>query len=504
MDVTPTPRVELLGISKTFPGVRALSKVDLRLNAGEVHALLGENGAGKSTLIKIMTGALRAEEGEIHLDGQPVEIKTTADAQPLGISTVYQEVNLIPTLTVTKNLTLERQARRFGLISWRRARDVARQRLKRLNLEIDVERPLGSYSVAIQQLVAIARALEENTRVLVLDEPTASLDSNETELLFRIMRDLKARGIAIVFITHFIDQVYEIADRISVLRNGRLVGGAPTAELPRLKLISMMIGRELAHVEARPAPLGNEARGEPLLAAEGLGRRRTMEPFDLALRPGEVVGLAGLLGSGRTETAKLMFGAIRPDSGRLKFEGEPVAHNSPRHALHSGIAFCPEDRKAEGLLGELSVRENIMLGQQIKRGWLRRLPLGEQKRLTEEMIKALAIATPDADKPVAQLSGGNQQKVVLARSLAAQPKVLILDEPTRGIDVGAHAEIVALIRHLCSEGLALLVASSELDELVAVSDRVAVLRDRHKVGEMAGAEITRENIIQTIAGGDER
>ncbi len=497
---TSTPRIELLGVSKSFPGVRALENVELRLNAGEVHALLGENGAGKSTLIKIMTGAVPRDAGEIRLDGRPVQIGTTADARALGISTVYQEVNLIPTMTVTKNLTLERQPRRFGLISWRRARALARQRLKRLNLEIDTEKPLGSYSVAIQQLVAIARALEDDTRVLVLDEPTASLDATETELLFQIVRDLKASGIAIVFITHFLDQVYQIADRISVLRNGRLVGTGPTAELPRLKLISLMLGRELGTVEAHLASHASLASGEPVLAAKGLGRRRTMAPFDLSLRAGEVVGLAGLLGSGRTETAKLLFGAIRPDSGELVLDGKPVPHNSPRQSLRSGVAFCPEDRKAEGLLGELSVRENIMLALQTKRGWLRRLGRDEQKRLAQEMIKALAIATPDAEKPVGQLSGGNQQKVVLARSLASQPKVLILDEPTRGIDVGAHADVVRLIRRLCSEGLALLVASSELDELVAVSDRVAVLRDRRKVGEMAGADITRENIIRTIAG----
>ena len=281
----------MLGISKTFPGVRALENVDLKLNAGEVHALLGENGAGKSTLIKVLTGALGADAGEIRLDGKPVHIHTTADAQALGISTVYQEVNLIPTMTVTKNLTLQRQVRSGSIISWRKSRELARQRLKRLNLDIDVERPLGSYSVAIQQLIAIARALEEDTRVLVLDEPTASLDAAETELLFQIIRDLKSQGIAIVFITHFIDQVYKISDRISVLRNGRLVGEALTAELPQLKLISMMIGRELEQVEARLAGPAGQAAVEPIVVAEGLGRKRTMEPFDLSLRPGEVVGL---------------------------------------------------------------------------------------------------------------------------------------------------------------------------------------------------------------------
>jgi simple sugar transport system ATP-binding protein len=314
------------------------------------------------------------------------------------------------------------------------------------------------------------------------------------------MRDLKSRGIAIVFITHFIDQVYQISDRISVLRNGQMVGSAPTEELPRLKLISMMIGRELEAVEKRLAARTTAADGEPILVAEKLGRKRTMLPFDLALRAGEVVGLAGLLGSGRTESAKLLFGAIRPDSGKMVVEGKPVPHFSPRHALRNGIAFCPEDRKAEGLVGELNVRENIVLALQAKRGWQRPLSLAEQRQLADDMIEALAIATPDAEKPVSQLSGGNQQKVILARSLVSQPRIVLLDEPTRGIDVGAHAEVVALIRRLCNEGLALLVASSEFDELVAVSDRVAVLRDRRKVGEMSGDDITRENIIETIAG----
>jgi len=495
------PRVELRGISKIFPAVRALDNVDFRLNAGEVHALLGENGAGKSTLIKIMTGALRRDAGEIRIDGRPVEIGSTAEARALGISTVYQELNLIPTLSVVKNLTLERQPQRYGLISWRKAGERARERLKRLNLDIDVERPLASFSIAIQQLIAIARALEEDTRVLVLDEPTASLDARETELLFQIIRDLKAHGIAILFITHFIDQVYQIADRISVLRNGQLVGTAPTPDLPRLKLISLMLGRELGETGPLRRAATGEAAAEPVLTTEGLGRRRYMAPFDLALRAGEVVGLAGLLGSGRTETAKLIFGAVRPDSGRVRIDGKPASLRSPRQSIGHGIGFCPEDRKAEGLIPQLTVRENIILALQTRRGWLRQLSHDEQERLAAEMIKALGIATPDAEKPVDELSGGNQQKVILARWLVSKPRVLILDEPTRGIDVGAHAEIVALIRHLCDQGLALLVASSELDEIVAVSDRVAVLRDRKKVGEIVGDEVSRDNIIRTIAGG---
>ena len=493
-------RIEMAGVSKAFPGVRALEGVDFRVEAGEVHALMGENGAGKSTLIKIMTGALQGDEGEIRLDGRPVHIGRTGDAQALGIGAVYQEVNLVPAMSVTKNLTLLRQPSRFGLIDWRAARKRARERLKRLDVDIDVERPLGSYSVAVQQLVAIARALEDDTRVLVLDEPTASLDANETALLFKIVRDLKARGIAIVFITHFIDQVYQIADRISVLRNGRLVGCAPIAELPPPKMIALMLGRELERTEEQAARSAPTAEGEPILVAERLGRRRVMAPFDLSLRAGEVVGLSGLLGSGRTEVAKLIFGAIKPDSGTLTVGGAKVASASPGRSLHLGIAFCPEDRKAEGVFGELTVRENIVLALQTKRGWLSRLGHDEQEALAEAMIEALAIATPDADKPAGQLSGGNQQKVVLARALTSAPRILILDEPTRGIDVGAHAEIVALIRRLCAEGLGLIVASSELDELVAVSDRIAVLKDRRKIGEIGERNIDRQTIIDTIAG----
>ena len=497
----PPPRVELRGISKSFPGVLALSGVDLRLHAGEVHALLGENGAGKSTLIKLLSGALGRDAGEILIDGRAVEIDSPATARLLGISTVYQEINLVPSLSVTENLTLERQPTRHGLISWRRARERARQRLARLDLDIGVGRPLGAYSMAVRQLVAIARALEDDTSVLVLDEPTASLDAREVAILFGILRNLKANGIAIVFITHFIDQVYEIADRISVLRNGRLVGTSPTASLSRLELISMMLGRELQQAEVRQANREGRSSGAPVLSVHGLGRQRYMGRFDLSLHAGEVVGLAGLLGSGRTEMSKLIFGAVRADEGQVEVEGRRVAIRSPRKAVLLGVGFCPEDRKAEGLIGELSVRENIVLALQTKRGWLRRLSQAEQRRLADEMIKALAIATPDADRPVEQLSGGNQQKVILARWLVSRPRVLILDEPTRGIDVGAHAEVLGLIRRLCTEGLALLVASSELEEIVAVSDRVAVLRDRHKIGEIAGAELTHDRIIQTIAAG---
>jgi len=498
---TSTARMELTGVTKTFGAVKALEDVDFRIAPGEVHALMGENGAGKSTLIKILTGALRCDKGEIRLDGQKVEFATPADARSHGVDAVYQEVNLIPTMSVTKNLTLGRQPQRFGLVSWKEARRRAKGRLKRLEIDIDVERPLGSFSVAVQQLIAIARALEEDTRVLVLDEPTASLDASETDLLFKIIRDLKARGMAIVFITHFIDQAYRIADRISVLRNGRLVGSDTTLNLTPVKLISLMLGRELKQAEERKTA-GPVARdGGHALIALDFGRKRTLAPIDLSLQAGEVVGLSGLLGSGRTEVCNLIYGIVRPDSGTLEISGALVKAASPRASLKCGLAFCPEDRKAQGIIPELTIRENIILALQSKLGWLRQMTRADQERLADKMIDALAIVASDREQPVGQLSGGNQQKVVLARALASEPTILILDEPTRGIDVGAHAEILNLIRRLCGQGLALLVASSELDELVAVSDRIVVMRDRHKAGEIAGADMTRETVMHMIAGG---
>ena len=494
-----TAGIEIVAACKTYPAVRALDDVDFRAEPGEVHALLGENGAGKSTLIKIMTGAAQADSGELRLDGRILRLTSPADARAAGIGAVYQEVNLVPTLTVTQNLTLGRQPRKFGLVDWRSARDIARKRLSRLGLDIEVERPLGAFPIAVQQLVAIARALEDDTRVLVLDEPTASLDASETARLLDIVRDLRAQGLAIIFISHFLDQVYQIADRLTVLRNGRRVGVGTPAEIPLAKLVPLMLGRELIAVERRNPAQASAAAGEPVLLVEGLGKSRVMAPFDLALRPGEAVGLAGLLGAGRTESAKLVFGAIRADSGAIRIGGEKLDRPTPRASLARGVAFCPEDRKAEGIFAELSLRENIVIALQSKRGWFAALSRAESQRLADEMIAALGIATPDAEKPVGELSGGNQQKAVLARALVSNPRLLILDEPTRGIDVGAHAEIVALIRRLTGEGLAILVASSELEELIAVSHRVAVLRDRRFVGELEGEAIDAQSVIAMIA-----
>ncbi len=493
------PLLHIQGLTKIFPGVVALDKVDFTLRHGEVHALLGENGAGKSTLIKTLTGVYPRDGGAIYLEGQPIAPRSVDDAQRLQIGAVYQEVNLLPNLPVAENLFLGRQPTRFGIVKSGQMRRDAQRLLKTYNLDIDVSENLGSYSVAIQQIVAIARAVDLSAKVLILDEPTASLDHAEVEMLFNVIRALKQTGIGIVFITHFLDQVYAISDRITVLRNGRLVGERATADLPRLDLVTMMLGRELDDKAQKISHERISSDGVPVASFEGYGKSRYLAPFDLSVRAGEVVGVSGLLGSGRTETAKLIFGAMTADKGRAFLDGQPIVLKSPRDAIHAGFGYCPEDRKAEGIVGELSVRENIVLALQARRGWLSPLPYAEQQKLADHFIEMLDIRPHDAERPIQFLSGGNQQKALLARWLATEPRFLILDEPTRGIDVGAHAEIIHLIDSLCQKGMALLVISSELEEIVSYSTRVIVLRDRHHVGELTGEEISVNNIMKTIA-----
>ena len=494
-----TPLLSARGLSKAFPGTRALDAVDFTLGRGEVHALLGENGAGKSTLIKCLTGAYRRDAGELRLEGVPINPRDTQEAQRLGIGTVYQEVNLLPNLTVAENLLLGRQPRRFGLVSTRRARAMAEEILAPYGLDIDVSRGLDSYSIAIRQIIAIARAVSLSGKVLILDEPTASLDHREVEMLFAVVRDLRARGLGIIFISHFLGQVFEISDQITVLRNGRLVGSVPAANLDRVGLINMMLGRELG-AEARGSGAAGAPAGPPFLTVTDFGRAGRIAPFDLTIRTGEVVGVAGLLGSGRTETAETLFGVTPHDSGAASIGGRRVALGSPREAIAEGFGFCPEDRKTDGVIGELSIRENIILAAQAARGWTRPIARREQAALAEDFIRRLDIRTSDAEKPIGLLSGGNQQKVILARWLATNPKFLILDEPTRGIDVGAHAEIIRLIEELRGQGMSLLVISSELEELVVYSQRVIVVRDRAHVAELTGAAISVDGIIGAIAG----
>ncbi|MGX1170404.1 monosaccharide-transporting ATPase [Bradyrhizobium sp. USDA 372] len=492
------PLLEVRGISKSFGAVRALQEVDFTLRAGEIHALLGENGAGKSTLIKVVTGVFPRDVGIVRLGGEEIAPRSAKAALAAGMATVYQEVNLLPNLSVAQNLFLDRQPMRFGIVREGEMRRHAKALLADFGLDIDVAAPLGNYSVAIQHVTAIARAVDLSARVLILDEPTASLDRHEVEILFRIMRQLAGRGIGIVFVSHFLDQVYEISDRITVLRNGRLVGERETASLPRLELIRMMLGRELAETTARAATRERQA-GEVCASFESYGKAGYVAPFDLELRHGEVVGLAGLLGSGRTETARLVFGAERADRGQARVAGAAVRLQSPRDGVRHGFGYCPEERKTDGIVAELSVRENIVLALQAKRGLHRPLSRREQDEIARRYVKMLDIRPPDPERPVGLLSGGNQQKVLLARWLATSPRLLVLDEPTRGIDVGAHAEIIRLIRELCDDGLSLLVISSELDEIVTYSDRVVVLRDRAHVEELTGEAIDVGNILAAIA-----
>ncbi|HEX7590756.1 MAG TPA: sugar ABC transporter ATP-binding protein [Candidatus Limnocylindrales bacterium] len=496
----------MTGIDKTFPGVHALQNVDFSVAKGEIHALVGENGAGKSTLIKVLTGVDHADKGTIALDGRVVAIKSTFHAQELGISTVYQEVNLCPNLTVAENILIGRQPSRFGVgINWKLLNARAREYLQQLDVDIDVTRPLGSYSVATQQMAAIARALVvSNAKVLILDEPTSSLTAHETAQLFKVMKKLKSEGISVVFITHFLDQVYEVTDRVTVLRNGVLVGTYVTASLPRLELIRLMLGRSLADLDemtAHKMESSQHISEEALLEASGLGLSNSIDPFDLTLHAGEVVGLAGLLGSGRTEIANLLFGVDRPDGGTLSIDGKTVTDFSPAGSIARGVALCPEDRKAEGIIADLSVRENIILAMQAGLGWFRRIGTKQQYEIADKYIKLLSISTPTADQLIKNLSGGNQQKVILARWLAANPKLLILDEPTRGIDVGTKADIQKLVLTLAEQGTSCVFISSELDEVLRTSHRIVVMRDRAKVAEFSG-QVDEKEIMQAIAGSE--
>ncbi|MDN8540423.1 sugar ABC transporter ATP-binding protein [Erwinia sp. BC051422] len=494
------PLLSISGLSKSFPGVKALAGVSFDLQGGEIMALLGENGAGKSTLIKVLTGVYRRDAGTVTLAGQAIDPRSTAEAQQAGIGTVYQEVNLLPNMSVADNLFIGREPRRLGMIDRRRMNKEARTLLHHYGFELDVTRPLGHYSVAMQQIIAICRAVDLSAQVLILDEPTASLDASEVTMLFTLMNQLRARGMGLIFVTHFLDQVYKICDRITVLRNGQFVATRETHALPQIELIKLMLGRELLETALQRA--GSTLKShQPVVEFKDYGRKGTIEPFSLSVRPGEAVGLAGLLGSGRTETAELLFGIKSADSGSAFIRGKPRSIRTPAQASRAGIGFCPEDRKTDGIIGAASVRENIILALQAQRGWLRPIARREQQQIAERYIKSLGIRTPHAEQPVELLSGGNQQKVLLSRWLVTKPQFLILDEPTRGIDVGAHAEIIRLIETLCADGLALLVISSELEELVGYADRVIILRDRRQVAEIPLEDLSVTAVVKAIAAG---
>ncbi|MRW85992.1 ATP-binding cassette domain-containing protein [Pseudoduganella sp. FT26W] len=500
------PVLELRGISKAFTGVQALNGVSLNLFPGEVHTLMGQNGAGKSTLIKVLTGVYAPDHGQILLAGQAIQPQSTLDAQNHGISTVYQEVNLCPNLSVAENIFIGRYPRKLGRIDWPTMTRQATALLERMQIRIDVTLPLAHYPLAIQQMVAISRSLLVSAKVLILDEPTSSLDEKEVDLLFSVLRGLREQGMAILFVTHFLDQTYAISDRITVMRNGEREGEYLAADLSRVELVNKMVGAQVATEAAAPlaaAVAAEPSRRQSFLRAVGLSRKGALLPMDLDIHKGELLGLAGLLGSGRTEAARLLFGADRADGGTIAIDGKEQSFASPRDAIAAGIGFCSEDRKHEGAILELSVRENLILALQARMGIMRAIPLKRQQQLAEEYVKALGIKTASIETPIGSLSGGNQQKVLLARWLVTDPKLLILDEPTRGIDVRAKQEIMDYVSALCRNGMSILFISSELPEVLRVSDRVVVMRDRKAGGEYPRGALDETTVLHVIAAGDE-
>lgn len=490
--------LEMRNIEIAFPGVKALDGVDFTLRSGEVHALLGENGAGKSTLVKCLTGVHRMDSGRIMLDGKEIRPSSPHAAIEMGISTVFQEVNLCPNLTVAENIFIGRQPMRRNSIDWKTINRRAAELMERMGMGIDVTRPLSSYSIAVQQMASIARAVDIQAKVLILDEPTSSLDEHEVRRLFDVINDLKARGLGIIFITHFLDQVYAVSDHLTVLRNGKLIGEYEASELGKLELVTMMIGKDMNEIfQLERATRKPEAK--TVLKAEHLGAPGNVEDISLEIKAGELVGFAGLLGSGRTETAEMLFGVTRTHKGTLSMNGTVLQLKKPLDAIMSKMAFCPEDRKKDGIIGDLSIRENIALAVQAIRGFLKPMTRQEQQALSDKYIKLLSIATPDAEKKVGELSGGNQQKVILARWMATNPDLLILDEPTRGIDVGAKAEIQRLMLEMCENDMSILFISSELDEIIRCSNRIIVMRDGAMAGELEGCDCEQSDILAIIA-----
>ena len=488
------------GICKSFPGVKALNDVDFTLRKGTIHALMGENGAGKSTLIKVLTGIYPMDAGEIRIDGTDgaISIRSPQEAQSYGISTVYQEITLCPNLTVAENMFIGRT--RARTVDWKGMEKRAGELLDSLGIPARPRQQLGSCSLAVQQMVAIARAVDTDCKVLILDEPTSSLDDNEVEMLFKLMRDLKARGVGIIFVTHFLEQVYEVSDQITVLRNGELVGQFDVEALPQVKLVELMIGKDIADLAVIKKSAPPSGTQEVLYEAEGLSSSES-RPFDFHIAKGEVNGFTGLLGSGRSESVRAIFGADPVTGGQVRINGKKVRIQKPLDAMKNGIGYLPEDRKRDGIIADLSVRENIILALQVIKGMNHPFSRAKAEAFADEYIKALEIKTASTETPIKSLSGGNQQKVILARWLLTHPQYLILDEPTRGIDVGTKTEIQKLVLKLAEEGMSVTFISSEIEEMLRTCSRLIVMRDRNIVGELTGGELTQEHVMRTIAGG---
>ena len=499
--------LEMRGICKYFPGVRALEKVDFTLREGEIHALMGENGAGKSTLIKVLTGVYPKDGGDVWLKGSdvPIHIKSPQDAQNTGIATVYQEITLCPNLTVAENMYIGRT--KGPLTNWRSINRKAGMLLDELGIPVAATEQLGNCSIAVQQMVAIARAVDMDCKVLILDEPTSSLDEQEVVKLFKLMRDLKSKGVGIIFVTHFLEQVYEVCDRITVLRDGKLVGEYVIEDLPRVQLVSKMLGKDfddMADIKSDSDTANIDLNEMPVYQATNLTGTTGIKPFNFEIRKGEVNGFTGLLGSGRSESVRAVYGADRVVGGEVKINGQPVRIRKPLDAMKHGISYLPEDRKLDGIVGDLSVRDNIILALQVMKGFFRPFSKAQAEAFADEYIKLLNIKTASQDTPIKSLSGGNQQKVILARWLLADPIYLILDEPTRGIDVGTKVEIQKLVLKLAAEGKSVTFISSEIDEMIRTCSRLVVMRDGKVVGELKGDELTQNKIMATIAGGESK
>ncbi len=497
--------LEMKNIHKSFPGVRALQAVDFTLCEGEIHALMGENGAGKSTLIKVLTGVYEKDEGQIFIKGKEgaVAIRSPQEAQKNGISTVYQEITLCPNLTVAENMFIGRT--NDATMNWKKLNEDTEKILKTLDIPATATQQLSNCSIAVQQMIAIARAVDMECKVLILDEPTSSLDEQEVAKLFKVMRDLKARGVGIIFVTHFLDQVYEVCDKITVLRDGQLVGEYEIKDLPRVQLVAKMLGKELddmSEIKSENSAYQADDAASAVFEAEGLYSNAGIKPFDFHINKGEVNGFTGLLGSGRSECVRAIFGADRVLGGTVKKNGKTIKIQKPIDAMRQGIAYLPEDRKVDGIVGDLSVRDNIILATQVLKGFFRPFSKAEAIKFADEYIKLLEIKTASTETPIKSLSGGNQQKVILARWLLTHPEYLILDEPTRGIDVGTKIEIQKLVLKLASEGMSVTFISSELDEMLRTCSRLVVMRDRKVVGELSGEDLTQSKVMGTIAGGE--
>jgi monosaccharide-transporting ATPase len=494
--------LKMEGISKSFPGVKALDNVDFALRKGEIHAIVGENGAGKSTLIKVITGVYEEDAGRIALNGRPIHFKSPKEAQDMGIGTVYQEIALCLNLTVAENMFIGRGQHTF--VQWKQMTEKAAQMLDSLDIPASPTQELSSCSLAVQQMIAIARAVDMDCKILILDEPTSSLDEDEVKKIFDLMRELKSRGVGIIFITHFIDQVYEISDKITVLRNGALIGEYQASVLPQIELISKMMGKALSDISKikKHEPLKSDSI-VPVYEATALSSAAGVRPFDFNIQKGEVNGFVGLIGSGRSESARAIFAADKVTGGEVKMKGKKVKIKSPLNAMKQGIGYLPEDRKGDGIITELSVRDNIILALQVMKGFSRPLSRKQAEEFSNQYIQKLSIKTPSINTPIASLSGGNQQKVILARWLLTHPMYLILDEPTRGIDVGTKVEIQKLVLELAEEGMSLTFISSEIDEMLRTCSRLIVMKDREIVGELSGMDVTEHDVMSMIARGGE-